>query len=198
MSETKKAIVRELGFGGLMHIPPMRVHHKLLKKLAKSFNLDQNTLETNYGSFRVKPSTIGSTLGLNASGDLFPEKVSYKELFKENKQIFRRFQEKTLKNLTDQIMNIGVENEQDRLIFKRIFILYIQMAMESKKRKKIQEDFNSETESNDEKKGASLPSTEGHYDSSEIIPEVNLGSENDPLSQGQTDQSSINKLADSM
>ncbi|QHO53969.1 uncharacterized protein DS421_2g52640 [Arachis hypogaea] len=70
--------------------------------------------------------------------------------------------------------------------------------MESKKRKKIQEDSDSETESNDEKKGAPLPSTKGHYDSSEIIPEVNLGSENDPLSQGRTDQSSINKLADSM
>ncbi|QHO13452.1 uncharacterized protein DS421_15g515670 [Arachis hypogaea] len=48
------------------------------------------------------------------------------------------------------------------------------------------------------KKGAPLPSTKGHYDSSETIPEVNLGSENDPLSQGQTDQSSINKPADSM
>ncbi|QHO22792.1 uncharacterized protein DS421_12g358220 [Arachis hypogaea] len=48
------------------------------------------------------------------------------------------------------------------------------------------------------KKGAPLPSTEGHYDSSETIPDVNLGSENDPLSQGQTDQISINKPADSM
>ncbi|RYR58914.1 hypothetical protein Ahy_A05g024774 isoform B [Arachis hypogaea] len=76
-----------------MHIPPMRVHHKLLKELANSFNLDKNTLETSYGSFRVKPSTIGVALGLNASGDIFPEK------------------ENTLKNLTDEIMSIGVENE---------------------------------------------------------------------------------------
>ncbi|QHN81091.1 uncharacterized protein DS421_20g683900 [Arachis hypogaea] len=34
----------------------------------------------------------------------------------------------TLKQLTDEMMSIGVENEQDRLMFKRIFILYIQMA----------------------------------------------------------------------
>ncbi|RYR76817.1 hypothetical protein Ahy_A01g001356 [Arachis hypogaea] len=60
MSEPQKVIVRELDFGGLMHIPP-----------------------------------------LNG---------------------------KTLKNLTDDMMSIGVENEQDRLMFKRIFILYIQMA----------------------------------------------------------------------
>ncbi|RYR11987.1 hypothetical protein Ahy_B04g069497 [Arachis hypogaea] len=107
MSEEKKAIVRDLGFGGLMHIPPLRVHHKLLKELANSFKLGKNTLEISYGSFRVKPSTIGAAFGLNASGDLFPQKG------------------KTLKNLTDEMMSIGVGNEQDRLIFKRIFILYI-------------------------------------------------------------------------
>ncbi|QHO51731.1 uncharacterized protein DS421_2g33440 [Arachis hypogaea] len=90
MSEEKKAIVRDLGFGGLMHILPLRVYHKLLKELANSFKLGKNTLETGYGSFRVRPSTIGAALDLNASGDLLPQK--------------------------------------DRLMFKRIFILYIQMA----------------------------------------------------------------------
>ncbi|RYQ91965.1 hypothetical protein Ahy_B09g098038 [Arachis hypogaea] len=128
MSEEKKEIVRDLGFGGMMHIPPLRVHHKLLKELANSFKLGKNTLETGYGLFRVRPSTIGATLGLNASGDIFSQKVSYKELSEENKQIFRRFQGKTLKNLTDEMMTIAVENEQDRLMFKRIFILYIQMV----------------------------------------------------------------------
>ncbi|RYR23679.1 hypothetical protein Ahy_B03g068870 [Arachis hypogaea] len=92
MSEAKKAIVQELCFGGLMHIPPMRVPHKLLKELANSFKLGKNTLETSYG-------------------DLFPDKVSYKKLSEENKLIFRRFQGKTLKNLTDNMMSIGVENE---------------------------------------------------------------------------------------
>ncbi|RYR04435.1 hypothetical protein Ahy_B06g084159 [Arachis hypogaea] len=128
MSEPKKAIVRELGFGGLMHIPPMNVPHKLLKELANSFKLGKNTLETSYGSFKVKPKTIGAALGLNTSGDLFPNKVSYKNLSEENKLIFRRFQGNTLKKLTDDMMSIGVENEQDRLMFKRIFILYIQMV----------------------------------------------------------------------
>ncbi|RYQ92844.1 hypothetical protein Ahy_B09g099088 [Arachis hypogaea] len=87
MSKPKKAIIRELGFGGLMHIPPMNVPYKLLKELANSFNLDKNNLDTSYG-------------------DLFPNKVSYKELSEENKLIFRRFQGKTLKNLIDEIMNI--------------------------------------------------------------------------------------------
>ncbi|QHN86051.1 uncharacterized protein DS421_16g542630 [Arachis hypogaea] len=169
MSEPKKAIVHELGFGGLMHIPPMNMPHKLLKELANSFKLGKSILETSYGSFKVKPKIIEVVLGINASGDLFPDKVSYKNLSEENKLIFRRFQGNTMKKLTDEMMSIGVENEQDWLMFKRIFILYIQMAfllpkedseeprrkqlkraakkMESKKRKQILEDSSLESQS---------------------------------------------------
>ncbi|QHO06789.1 uncharacterized protein DS421_14g457830 [Arachis hypogaea] len=128
MSEEKKTIVRDLGFGGLMHIPPLRVHHQILRELANSFKLGENRLETGYGSFKVRPKIIGAALGINASGYLFPQKVNYKDLFEDDKEIFRRFQGKILKNLTDEMMDIGVGNEQDRLMFKRIFILYIQMA----------------------------------------------------------------------
>ncbi|RYR45683.1 hypothetical protein Ahy_A07g031490 [Arachis hypogaea] len=109
MTEEKKAIVRDLGFGGLMHIPPLRVDHQLLRELANNFKLGENRLRTGYG-------------------DLFPEKVEYKKLSDDDKIIYRRFQGKTLKSLTDDMMEIGVGNEKERLMFKRIFILYIQMA----------------------------------------------------------------------
>ncbi|QHN83162.1 uncharacterized protein DS421_20g702260 [Arachis hypogaea] len=64
---------------------------------------------------------------------------------------------------------------------------------QSKKRKHIVEDSSSEQEieSYDVMKEAGLPSTEAHYDSSEIMPEVNLESKNDPMFQTQTDQSSV-------
>ncbi|RYR54198.1 hypothetical protein Ahy_A06g029468 [Arachis hypogaea] len=128
MSEEKKAIVRDLGFGGLMHIPPLRVHHQLLRELANNFKLGENRLETGYGSFKITPRNIGHALGINATGDLFPQKVEYKKFSEDDKIIFRRFQGKTLKSLTDEMMDIGVGNEEERLMFKRIFILYIQMA----------------------------------------------------------------------
>ncbi|QHO13022.1 uncharacterized protein DS421_15g511940 [Arachis hypogaea] len=128
MSEEKKAIVRDLGFSGLMHIPPLRVDHQLLRELANNFKLGDNRLKTGYGSFQITPKTIGHALGINATGDLFPEKVEYKKLSDDDKIIFRRFQDKTLKSLTDEMMEIGVGNEEERLMFKRIFILYIQMA----------------------------------------------------------------------
>ncbi|RYQ79346.1 hypothetical protein Ahy_Scaffold6g108080 [Arachis hypogaea] len=127
MSEEKKTIVRDLGFGVLMHIPPLRVHHQILRKLANSFKLGKNKLKTGYGSFKIRPKIIGAALGINASGDLFPQKVNYKDLSKDDKQIFRRFQGKMLKNMTNEMMAIAVDNEQGRLMFKRIFILYIHM-----------------------------------------------------------------------
>ncbi|RYR47726.1 hypothetical protein Ahy_A07g033684 [Arachis hypogaea] len=128
MSEQKKTIVRDLGFGGLMHIPPLRVHHQVLRELANNFKLGENRLKTGYGSFKITPRKIGHALGINATGGLFPQKVNYKKLSEDDKVIFRRFQGKTLKSLTDEMMDIGVGNEEDRLMFKRIFILYIQMA----------------------------------------------------------------------
>ncbi|RYR79262.1 hypothetical protein Ahy_A01g004089 [Arachis hypogaea] len=111
-----------------MHIPPLRVHHQVLRELANNFKLGENRLETGYGSFKITPRKIGDALGINATGDLFPQKVDYKKLSEGDKVIFRRFQGKTLKSLTDEMMDIGVGNEEERLMFKRIFILYIQMA----------------------------------------------------------------------
>ncbi|QHN82134.1 uncharacterized protein DS421_20g693040 [Arachis hypogaea] len=66
MSGEKKTIVRDLGFGGLMHIPPLRVHHQVLRELANNFKLGENRLKTRYG-------------------DLFPQKVDYKKLSEDDK-----------------------------------------------------------------------------------------------------------------
>ncbi|RYR04530.1 hypothetical protein Ahy_B06g084288 [Arachis hypogaea] len=97
MTEEKKAIVRDLGFGGLMHVPPLRVDHQLLRELANNFKLGENRLKTGYGSFQITPKTIGDALGINATGNLFPEKVEYKQLYKQlsddDKIIYRRFQD---------------------------------------------------------------------------------------------------------
>ncbi|RYR65444.1 hypothetical protein Ahy_A03g011376 [Arachis hypogaea] len=93
MTEEKKAIVRDLGFGGLMHIPPLRVDHQLLRELANNFKLGENKLKTGYGSFQITPKKIGDALGINATGDLFPEKVDYKKLSDDDKIIYRRFQD---------------------------------------------------------------------------------------------------------
>ncbi|RYR66480.1 hypothetical protein Ahy_A03g012471 [Arachis hypogaea] len=128
MSEKKKAIVRKLEFDGLMHIPPMNLPHKLLRELAYFFNVVRNKLDTRYGELSIDQKNIRAALCLNASGELFPDKVGFKELSEEDKEVYRSFQGKILKNLTDLMMDIGVATDEDRLMFKRVFILYIQMA----------------------------------------------------------------------
>ncbi|XP_020970197.1 uncharacterized protein LOC110268409 [Arachis ipaensis] len=66
-----------------------------------------------------------------------------------------------------------------------------EILRESRKKK------NNEKSAAQGEKEADLRSTEGHYVSFETIPEVNLGSD-DHLSQGHTDQSSVNKPVESI
>ncbi|QHN80579.1 uncharacterized protein DS421_20g679410 [Arachis hypogaea] len=322
MSEAKKVIVLELGFGGLMHIPSMNVPHKLLKELANSFNLHKNKFDTRHG-------------------DLFSDKVNFKDHSEENKEIFRRVQlgqpclglamgrvglgldytltlpadkkaeailgppwvshwnrellvariraeidghmvivkraevKKKLKEMKEKekkdkkektkkkkVSSSESDSSESELAFssesefeqdseeatkRRKQPTRTTKKMVSRKRKQILEDSTSESESesNDETqskkrkhivedssseekiksydvteeieeffreskkkktnekaaqgmKEARLPSTEGHYDSSKIMPEVNLGSENDHLFQTQMGLSNLNKPTDSM
>ncbi|RYR38311.1 hypothetical protein Ahy_A09g043316 [Arachis hypogaea] len=212
MSEEKKTIVRDLGFGGLMHIPKLWVHHQILRELANSFKLGKNRLETGYSSFKVRPKTIGAALGINALGDLFPQKVNYKNLSEDNKQIFRRFQDK---KRAERPPEPWIANWTTEQLVERMRAEMDEILMESRKRKKIQEDSDSESESNDEseigtqeleeilmesrkkknnekfvalgEKEADLRSTEAHMSH---MKHVNLGSD-DPWSQGHTDQSRV-------
>ncbi|QHO13501.1 uncharacterized protein DS421_15g516060 [Arachis hypogaea] len=46
MSNDKKAVVKELRFVAMTHIPALNVSHKLLKELAYSFDLNNSTLQT--------------------------------------------------------------------------------------------------------------------------------------------------------
>ncbi|RYR72770.1 hypothetical protein Ahy_A02g006985 [Arachis hypogaea] len=122
ISEMKKVIIRELGFEGLMHIPLINVPHKLLKELALSFNLSKSKLDMQHCALRIKPKKNRS----------YPWSECIRKLvlkgYPRRTEIFRRFQEKTLKNMSDEMMSIGIDNDQDHQMFKRIFILYIQMA----------------------------------------------------------------------
>ncbi|QHO06083.1 uncharacterized protein DS421_14g451630 [Arachis hypogaea] len=193
MSEEKKAIVRDLGFGGLMHIPPLRVHHKLLKELANSFKLGKNTLEISYGSFRVKPSTIGAAFGLNASVYSSSESKTEEDSEEPKRKQFTRTAKKAKSKKRKQVVEDSSPEQTQSYDGSKIETEVLEEFLRESKKKKTNEKAAAQG-----KKGAPLPSTEGHYDSSETIPEVNLGSENDPLSQGHTNQSSINKPADSM
>ncbi|XP_020972643.1 uncharacterized protein LOC107628453 [Arachis ipaensis] len=173
MSEEKKAIVRDLGFGGLMHIPPLRVHHQLLRELANNFKLEENRLETGYGSFKITPRKIGHALGINATGDLFPQKVDYKKLSEDDKHNGAKLKRACF-DLYRQGERYEISSEDLDEILRE----------------------NVENSGGQREKEPDMRSTEGRYVSSETIPDVNLGSD-DPSSQRHTEQSSVNKPAES-
>ncbi|KAL4287949.1 hypothetical protein AHAS_Ahas19G0237300 [Arachis hypogaea] len=113
MSKNKKAIVRELRFGGLMNIPAMNVPHKLLKQLAYSFDLSHNRLYTRYGIINITQENIATVLGLSISGPLYPAKINFQELSEENKKVVRSFQGKTLSQLSTSMMEMDVDREKN-------------------------------------------------------------------------------------
>ncbi|KAL4316912.1 hypothetical protein AHAS_Ahas15G0332500 [Arachis hypogaea] len=98
-----------------------KIENQNIQLVANLRNLHQHTIKLSIKNLQRKQSN-------NTQENLFPQKVEYKKLSEDDKIIFRRFQGKTLKSLTDEMMDIGVGNEEERLMFKRIFILYIQMA----------------------------------------------------------------------
>ncbi|KAL4299212.1 hypothetical protein AHAS_Ahas17G0078300 [Arachis hypogaea] len=218
MSDKKKAIVRDLGFGGLMHIPPLRVHHQVLRELANNFKLGENRLETGYGSFKITPRKIGHALGINAT-DLFPQKVDYKKLSEDDKYVLnndclpsRMDSRKRKKSQEDSDSDSESESTDETQSKKKKVVVehssseedqYYDGYSTSERYEIASEDLDELLRENDEKSAAEgeneadLRSTEGRYVSSEIIPDVNLGSD-DPSSQGRIEQSSVNKPAESI
>ncbi|QHN92778.1 uncharacterized protein DS421_17g586870 [Arachis hypogaea] len=163
MSKEKKMIVRDLGFGGLMHIPPLR----------------SETQEDSEDSPRKEPS-------------------------KKGKKMESKKRKKNQEN-SDSESESTDESEQSSPVKKQKTKKKTQRTpkkTQSKKKKVVVEDSSPEQAQSYHgystlEKEADLQSMEGHYVSSETIPDVNLGSD-DHSSQGHTEQSSINKPAESM
>ncbi|KAL4305564.1 hypothetical protein AHAS_Ahas16G0090900 [Arachis hypogaea] len=128
MINDKKAIVQELEFGYLIHIPTMNVPHKLLKELVYSFYLSCYRLDIRDGRINITPENIAVALGLSASNKNLFSKIKFQELSEENKKVVRSFQGKTLSQLSTSMMEMSVDREKNWLKFKKTFILYIQMS----------------------------------------------------------------------
>ncbi|XP_057734629.1 uncharacterized protein LOC130950094 [Arachis stenosperma] len=207
MTEEKKAIVRDLGFGGLMHIPPLRVDHQLLRELAKNFKLGENKLKTGYGSFHITPKKIGDALGINATGKNRverPPKPWIANWTKEQMDSRKRKQRQEDSDSDSESESEPSDESEESSPRKK--------EKKKKKTKTTPKDETYEISSDelDELLGenihksaaegdnqADLRSTEGRNVSSETLPAVNLGSD-DTSSQRRTEQNSVNQPSQSM
>ncbi|MED6155604.1 hypothetical protein PIB30_006777 [Stylosanthes scabra] len=120
------AIVEELGFGSLQHLPNYYLKHKVLMQLFKRFNTIDNTIHAVAWEVEITTEKIGKAFGLKYTGTTYPDKVTTKGLSEEDERIFKFFQGKSQAALKELIFDTPINSEANRDKFKRAFLLYIQ------------------------------------------------------------------------
>ncbi|QHN97634.1 uncharacterized protein DS421_18g629070 [Arachis hypogaea] len=113
MSQEKKDIVEEMGFGVLAHLPKMNVSHSLLRELIACHDDYHGCLKTLHGKIYITP------------GNRFPEKVEYGSLNEADKATIDSLKCVTLASLTKSVLDMSVEGEENRKKLQRTFIVYV-------------------------------------------------------------------------
>ncbi|XLR15496.1 hypothetical protein S83_043434, partial [Arachis hypogaea] len=64
ISQEKKDIVEEMGFGALANVPEMNVSNTLLKELLDRFDEEKGCLKTLQRRIYITPRKVATTLGI--------------------------------------------------------------------------------------------------------------------------------------
>ncbi|MED6140985.1 hypothetical protein PIB30_098943 [Stylosanthes scabra] len=122
----KRALVYELGFGVFSNLPNYYLKQKVLKQIYKCFDTYDNTIHAVAEEVEITTEKIGKALGLNHTGSIYDEKITPRELSAEDYTAYKFFQGKTQATLSSLIFNTKVDTEENKVLFKRAFLLYIQ------------------------------------------------------------------------
>ncbi|RYQ79345.1 hypothetical protein Ahy_Scaffold6g108075 [Arachis hypogaea] len=85
MTQEKKYIVEEMGFGALTNIQKLNVSNTLLKELPDQFDEEKGCLKTLQGRLYIT-HRVAAALGITNGGNLFLEKVDYNNLNPTDKE----------------------------------------------------------------------------------------------------------------
>ncbi|MED6201335.1 hypothetical protein PIB30_093959 [Stylosanthes scabra] len=130
LSNEKKALVHEMGFGALAeNVSNYNFSNLIMMELVDSFHIPDSTIRTNIGRFKVNATKVGHALGLNATGGLYRQKMLKKEVPPEQYEAADRYRKKSLADLRDMVTQIQLDTEKGITNFKRAFILYVQKAV---------------------------------------------------------------------
>ncbi|MED6136806.1 hypothetical protein PIB30_059227 [Stylosanthes scabra] len=110
----KRALVEEMGFGVLSNLPNYYLKQKVLKELFNRFDIYDNTTHAVAGEVEITTKKIGDALGTP-----FPDKVVPKDLGNEGK---------TQAQLGKLITDTPVDTVENRRLFMRAFLLFIQLG----------------------------------------------------------------------
>ncbi|MED6150574.1 hypothetical protein PIB30_073651 [Stylosanthes scabra] len=122
----KRALVDELGFWVFSNLPNYYLKQKVLKQIYNRFDTYDNTIHAVAGEVEITTEKIGKALGLNHTGSTYDDKITPKELSGEDYDAYKFFQGKTQAVLSSLIFNTKVDTEENKILFKRAFLLYIQ------------------------------------------------------------------------
>nr|XP_029151951.1 uncharacterized protein LOC114926044 [Arachis hypogaea] len=126
MSQEKKDIAEEMGFGALAHVPEMNVYNTLLIELLDRFDVERGCLKTLQGTIYITPQKVAAAIGITNRGNLFPKKVDYNKLNPADKEIFDSVKNISLVTLARNVLDMSIEGEENWKKFKRTFVVFIQ------------------------------------------------------------------------
>ncbi|RYR29793.1 hypothetical protein Ahy_B01g054303 [Arachis hypogaea] len=86
MSQEKKDIVEEMGFGALANVLEMNVSNTLLKELLDRFDEERRCLKTLQGRIYITPQKVAAAFGITNGEKIFPGKVDYNNLNPADKE----------------------------------------------------------------------------------------------------------------
>ncbi|MED6211745.1 hypothetical protein PIB30_076587 [Stylosanthes scabra] len=115
----KRVLVDELGFRVFSHLPNYYLKQKVLKQI-------YNTIHAFAREVEITTKEMGKTLSLNHTSTTYDDKITPRELSEEDYNVYKFFQGKTQAALSSLIFNTKVDTEENRNLFKRAFLLYIQ------------------------------------------------------------------------
>ncbi|MED6115548.1 hypothetical protein PIB30_091737 [Stylosanthes scabra] len=82
----KRALVDDMGFGGLSYLPNEYLNQRLLKQIYDRYDVHDNTIYSDAAAVKITTDKIGHALGLSSRGTPYDTKVAKNELSEEDKE----------------------------------------------------------------------------------------------------------------
>ncbi|MED6115183.1 hypothetical protein PIB30_087796 [Stylosanthes scabra] len=122
----EKGPSRRIRLRGVLKSTNYYLKQKVLKEICNHFDTDDHTIHAVAGEVEITTQKIGQALGLSSIGTPYDDKVTPKDLSEEDHSVYKFFQGKTQAALSKMIVNTPVDTEDNRKLFKRAFLLYVQ------------------------------------------------------------------------
>ncbi|MED6189903.1 hypothetical protein PIB30_100554 [Stylosanthes scabra] len=122
----KRALVDDMGFGGLSYLPNEYLNQRLLKQIYDRYNVHDNTIYSDAAAVKITTDKIGHALGLSSRGTPYNTKVAMNELSEEDKEVHDYFKGFTTVALQDLIKATPVDTEENKKSWMCAFILFVQ------------------------------------------------------------------------